>query len=65
MDEAKFRACLARLYIGITLHNLFILETDCSFAAYFLAKESINRSPLVDLKKEAQIVLSSSRVSKS
>ena len=53
MDEAELRASLAGLYIGITLHKPIILETDCVFVAFFLARYSIDRSPLVDLKMEA------------
>ena len=53
VDEVELRACLAGIYIGITLLKPIILETDCSFAASFLAKETFDMSPLVDLKKEA------------
>ena len=56
VDEAELRATLARLYIGITLHTSVILETDCAYVAASLEKESIDRSPLVDLKKEAMSV---------
>ena len=52
-EEAELRACLAGLYIGISLHKPIILKTDCSFAASFLAKETVDRSPYVDLKMEA------------
>jgi len=54
-EEAELRACLAGLYIGISLHKPIILETDSSFAASFLAKETVDRSPYVDLKMEAII----------
>ena len=52
-EEAELRACLVGLDIGISLHKPIILETDCSFAASFLAKETVDRSPYVDLKMEA------------
>ena len=51
VDEAELRACLVGIYIGITLLKPIILETECSFAASFLAKETFDGSPLVDLKK--------------
>ena len=53
MDEAELRACLAGLYIGISLNMPIILETDCAFVASFLANESCDRSSLIDLKKKA------------
>ena len=53
MDEAELRACRAGLYIGITLHKPIILETDCSIVASFLSNQTIDRSLLVDIKKEA------------
>ncbi|XBH99224.1 hypothetical protein VPH35_128610 [Triticum aestivum] len=53
VDEVELRASLAGLYIGITLHKPIILEIDCTFVASFLARDSIDRSPLVDLKMEA------------
>ena len=53
MNEAELRACLAGLYIGITLHQSIILETDCAFVHSFLANEKIDRSPLADLMNEA------------
>jgi hypothetical protein len=53
VDEAEIRACLAGLYFGISLNKPLIWETDCVFVASFLANESLDRSPLVDLKKEA------------
>ena len=52
VEEAELRACLAGLYIGISLHKPITLKTDCSFAASFLAKETVDRSPCVDLKME-------------
>ena len=62
MYEAELRAALAGLYIGITLHKPIILETDCSFVAFFLGKDYLDRSSLVDLKMEA---LSISRLMRS
>ena len=56
MDEAEFRAALAGLYIGITFHSPVILETDSAAVAFSLAKDSFDRSPFVDLKKEAMSV---------
>uniref|UniRef100_M8BHQ2 Subtilisin-like protease n=1 Tax=Aegilops tauschii TaxID=37682 RepID=M8BHQ2_AEGTA len=56
VDEAELHAALAGLYIGITFHIPIILETDCAFLTSFLAKDSIDRSPLRDLKKEASSV---------
>ena len=53
VDEAKLRAALAGLYIGITLHKPIILETDYAFVVSCLARDSIDRSPLADLKMEA------------
>ncbi|KAI5006698.1 hypothetical protein ZWY2020_033941 [Hordeum vulgare] len=52
-EEEELPACLAGLYIDITLHRPIILETNCFFAASFLAKETVDKSPYVDLKKEA------------
>lgn len=52
----KHRACLASLYIGITLHRLVILETHCSFVVSFLAHDNLNRSSLVDFKKKALVI---------
>ena len=57
VNEAELRACLAGLYIGITLHQSIILETDCAFVRSFLANENLDRSLLVDLKKEALSIL--------
>ena len=31
MEEAELRACIAGLYIGISLHNSLILETGRAF----------------------------------
>lgn len=45
VDEVELRACLAGLYIGVTLH--------CSFVVFFLAHDNLDRSFLVDLKKKA------------
>ena len=52
-EEAELRACIAGLYIGITLHNPEILETECAFVVASLAKDNFDRSALFDLKKEA------------
>ena len=52
VDEAELRACLAGLYIGISLNMPIILEADCAFVASLLANESWDRSSLIDLKKE-------------
>ena len=48
----KLRACLAGLYIDITLHQSIILETDCVFVRSFLANEKVDRSPLIDHRKK-------------
>ena len=53
VEEAELRACIAGLYIGITLHSPIILETDCACVAAIIAKEGVDRSTLHDLKKEA------------
>ena len=53
MEEAEFRACIAGLYIGITLQNPIILETDYAFVVATLENQNSDRSSLVDLKKEA------------
>ena len=53
VNEAELRACLAGLYIGITLPQSIILETDCAFVHSFLANEKIGRSSLADLMDEA------------
>jgi hypothetical protein len=37
VEEAELRACIAGFYIGISLHNPIILETDCAFVAATLA----------------------------
>ena len=52
-EEAELRAAISGLYIGITLHKPIILETDCSFVASVFANDNLDRSNLVDLKKEA------------
>ena len=67
MEEAELRACIAGLYIGITLHSPIILETDCAFVAAIFANEFDDRSALHDLKKEAWSIsklMDSFRVSK-
>ena len=53
VEEPELRACIAGLYIGIPLHNPIILETDCAFVVATLATENLDRSSLVDYKKEA------------
>ena len=57
VDEAELRACLAGLYIGISLNMSIILDTDSAFVASFLANESCDRSSLIDLKKEALSII--------
>ena len=52
-EEAELRAAILGLYIGITLHKPIILETDCSFVTLVFANDNLDRSNLVDLKKEA------------
>ena len=67
MEEAELRACIAGLYIGITLQNPIILETDCAFVMATLENENFDRSSLVDLKKEAMSIsklISSLKISK-
>ena len=56
VEEAELRASLSGLYIGMTLDMPVILETDCSFVASVFGKEYVDRSSLVDLKKEAVVV---------
>ena len=58
IDEAKLRAILSGIYIGITLHKPIILETDSSFVVSFLGNNNLERSSLVDLKREASKMLS-------
>ena len=58
MKEAELRACIAGLYIGITLHSPIILETACAFVAVIFANEFDDRSALHDLRKEAWSFLS-------
>ena len=41
MEEAELRSCIAGLYIGISLHNPVILETDCAFVVASLASGTI------------------------
>ena len=53
MEEAELRACIAGLYIGISLHNPVILETDCAFVAASLASGDYDRSAMRDLKMKA------------
>ena len=53
VDEAELRATLAGLHIGISLQKPIILETDCSFVVSLLANDLLDRSNLVDLKREA------------
>ena len=51
VEEVKLRACIVGLCIGITLHNPIILETGRAFVAAIFAKEKLDRSALVDLRK--------------
>lgn len=51
--QAELRAYLTSLYIGNTLHRSIFLKIDCAFVYSFLANEKLDRSPLVDMKKEA------------
>ena len=44
---------VADLYIGITFYNPITLETDYTFVASFLAHDKLDRSSLMDMKKEA------------
>ena len=53
MEEAELRACIAGLYIGISLHNPAILETDCAFVVASLASGDYDRSAMRDLKMKA------------
>ena len=67
MEEEELRACIAGLYIGITLQNPIILETDYVFVVATLENENFDRSSLVDLKKEAMSIsklISSLKISK-
>ena len=54
VDKAELRACLAGIYICITIHKPIALETGCSFVASFLAKETIDRFSSADLKKGSE-----------
>ena len=53
MEEAELRACIVGLYIGISLHNPVILETDCAFVVASLALGDYDRSAMHDLKMKA------------
>ena len=53
MEEAELRACIAGLYIGSSLHNPIILETDCAFVVASLASGVYDRSAMRDLKMKA------------
>ena len=53
MEEAELRACIVGLYIGISLHNPVILETDCAFVVASLASGDYDRSAMRDLKMKA------------
>ena len=55
MKEVELRACIAGLYIGISLHNPVILETDCAFVVASLASGDYDRSAMRDLKKVLSI----------
>ena len=65
IDEAEFCVCLASLYIGISLNKPVIVESNSSFVVSYLANDILNRSPFVDIKREAlsimQIISRSSR----
>ena len=50
MEEAELRACIVGLYIGISLHNPVILETDCAFVVASLASGDYDRFAMRDLK---------------
>ena len=41
VDEAELRACVAGLYIGISLNMPSILETDCVFVASSLQMKAV------------------------
>ena len=56
VEEAELRACIAGLYIGITLQNPIILETDYAFVVATLEYENFDRSSLMDLKKEGMSI---------
>jgi hypothetical protein len=53
MEEAELRACIAGLYIGISLHNPVILETDCAFVVASLASGDYDSSAMRDVKMKA------------
>ena len=53
MEEAELRACIAGLYIGISLHNPVILEAGCAFVVASLASGDYDRSAMRDLKMKA------------
>ena len=53
MEEAKLWACIAGLYIGISLHNPVILEIDCAFVVASLASGDYDMSSMRDLKMKA------------
>ena len=53
MEEAELRACIAGLYIGISLHSPVILETICAFVVASLASGDYDRSAMRDLKMKA------------
>ena len=53
VEEAELRACIAGLYIDISLHNPLILETDCAFVVVSLASGDYDRSAMRELKMKA------------
>lgn len=61
VDEAEFRACLVGLYIGINLNKPIILESDSSLVVSYLANDILDRSPFVDHKREALIIMKLTR----
>ena len=54
VEEAEVRACLAGLYVGISLNKPIIVESDSSFVVSFLANDFLDRSSFVDLKREGK-----------
>ena len=54
MEEAELRACIAGLYIGISLHNPVILETDCAFVVASLASGDYEDESVEHLEVDQQ-----------
>ena len=46
MEEAELRVCIVGLYIGSSLRNPVILETDCAFVVASLASGDYDRSAI-------------------